>query len=909
MNVPFRLRRLDAALSATGLLLPVRDTAVVLEVVAAIGEPLPEIYAIPDGFLFRRSEPIAAHPPETLRLRERAPHLFLPIDAELSPGLLDDEAHALTREQGLIFLPGECVLGYDRTERISLADLVALPVVRRDTWRGLPEGSRLVERIRVVLDERPRPTVEMILQEAAGDVGSEETRPPEAPTTTQAVTGNVQAGLGRFFVWLGGLFRWRWLAQQGANLLDRAMQNNPRSAEDILGRQEAALRDLLRQFREGNRDEALRRALPIGGSPHRGSTVADSADLPTHNLRFALGELLGSGGGGAARMWLTPDQLAAQLAEEYRRAAREAAAAGDYRRAAFIHAKLLGDFRLAADLLARGGYHQEAATLYLERVGDELAAAACFEAAGDIDQAVRLFHKNAAHVEAGDVLRRAGDEDAALEEYRRAAEWLVEKGRMHQAGDLFHDHVHRPDLAADYYEAGWRQRSPASATHCVLRLLDLRAATNDRAALLALAREAADYYERSGAESEAVQVFNRLVRLGEQTLPAEQREELRDRALIGLAGRLRQHAAADRKPGGTVATLLGREGVWSAGVVADAEVALRGEIRKQPGPTPTPARTGFTIVSLGHQGVTAVAGTASGEALFVGFEDGHIVRFRPATAMVQEIERPVHDAPIDSLGSDPSGLRLLVLAGKRLESHGQKISGRLAMEHWREVVEQEDGIGWLSHLIGYEGDWIAVLWGPERGDYCCENLEATPWDIGTAGPTTAAVLVPDPGRRPLVLRFSFDQVEGFHLLAGPSEPIAIEHGARVPPPAGRVGPLDARTYPQEDGPPLIAVVGRDEAGHVWLIHLTWTGDRLASRSCWYTAKEGYLAECLLDREQVAAVRRDGVVWLRPEQQRLEPWANSPASLEDAVAVWPGWQGHEVIVVRSRGDVVRVPRPR
>ena len=44
----------------------------------------------------------------------------------------------------------------------------------------------------------------------------------------------------------------------------------------------------------------------------RGGTTTDSADLPTHNLRFSLGALLGSGSG-PARLWLTPEEIAQML--------------------------------------------------------------------------------------------------------------------------------------------------------------------------------------------------------------------------------------------------------------------------------------------------------------------------------------------------------------------------------------------------------------------------------------------------------------------------------------------------------------------------------------------------------------------------------------------------------------------
>src|SRR5262249_50198220 len=151
------------------------------------------------------------------------------------------------------------------------------------------------------------------------------------------------------------------------------------------GRQEAALRALLRDFREGNLDRALRRALPFGETGERGGVPSSGAHLPENNLAYSLTDILGSGGGPAG-YWLGGHDVWTELAEEYRKAARQAARRGDFRRAAYIYGKLLRDYRLAANTLLQGGLAHDAAVLYLTKVGDSLAAARAFEAAGEVDR-------------------------------------------------------------------------------------------------------------------------------------------------------------------------------------------------------------------------------------------------------------------------------------------------------------------------------------------------------------------------------------------------------------------------------------------------------------------------------------------------------------------------------------------
>src|SRR5262249_23927868 len=146
----------------------------------------------------------------------------------------------------------------------------------------------------------------------------------------------------------------------------------------------------------------------------------------------------------------------AELVHEYTRAAERASKRGDYRRAAYIYGKLLGDYRSAANALLRGGLHHDAAVVLLERGNDVPGAARAFEAAGEVDRALQLYRQRGDHVEAGDLLRRAGEEDAALAEYQVAAHRLAASGQgLLAAGELMRVKTGRPDLALPYFAAGW----------------------------------------------------------------------------------------------------------------------------------------------------------------------------------------------------------------------------------------------------------------------------------------------------------------------------------------------------------------------------------------------------------------------------------------------------------------------
>src|SRR5438105_1542079 len=108
MNVPFTLQKRVESEAVRGLLLFSEQTADLLALYARLScDPLPDTFAVAGGFLLKLTQPTSHAYPQTVRLRRLSSDLFLPADAELLPPLLDDEAAALVRDRGLIFLPGD----------------------------------------------------------------------------------------------------------------------------------------------------------------------------------------------------------------------------------------------------------------------------------------------------------------------------------------------------------------------------------------------------------------------------------------------------------------------------------------------------------------------------------------------------------------------------------------------------------------------------------------------------------------------------------------------------------------------------------------------------------------------------------------------------------------------------------
>jgi tetratricopeptide (TPR) repeat protein len=897
MKVPFHLRRTTRH-PAVALLLLDESVPELLALCAGLGGPeLPAVHAVAGGFLVRLGRESDEAYPRTIRLRCLAPNLLLPADAELAPALLSDEAEALVRQRGLVFLPSGRVLAFAPDVVLGAAELLDIPHLPRRAWRPLPPRPERPERIEEVVLEAPPGAIDELLAAGGSGIGVEPPRPAEAGSGA-VLAGHTLAGLGRSLAWLGQHLGLEGLARLGARLVEQAIRQAPRVSEALLGRQEAALRELLRQFREGDVEQALRHALPLGGPQERGSRAAEDARLPTHDLVYSLGALLG-GGQGPGSVWLAAGDVYDELASEYRRAAELATRRGDHRRAAFIHGKLLHDWRQAAAVLERGGLHHDAAVLYLEKLGDAAAAARAFESAGEVDRALELYLARGDHVAAGDLLGRAGEPERALAQYERGAAQEAARGNHLAAGELLLRRAGRPDRAEPYFQAGWRQRPWGSFQGCLLHLLGLYARRPGPAELLALVDEADDFFRRDGSDQQAAQFYNELAREAQGL--AGVRERLHDRALLGLAGRLRQRSALGQHGPALTAALFQPSGPWEPGLVRDAEVALRGAARDRP------AGSGACRRLRAHAGrVTAVCAARLPGQMFLGFEDGTVVRFDPR----QGSSRYDFTGRIDAVSTDDEG-RLLVVVSHEMNSD------RYLLQTYR-FVDQRRTRAWVAA----EEVLAPPRLTPVAGTRCFSLVGL--WDGQALRFLTGTDLVPEarvpgPAELRMALLLPGQSGERLRLCALLFEPdgVALVVVGREGLTHTRLGlpwclgePAGAEALPLSWLPPrgrYLEVAGLTHTGAVGWAVLRLFGDDAAVLSSQQTASEPpFRAVALLRPGLVAGVQARGVQRFFVDEQRLQPRPLLRADLANAVACCYSPATGELLVATEEGDVVRVP---
>jgi tetratricopeptide (TPR) repeat protein len=912
MKVAFHLRKRSTPEPAHALLLTSPQVGNLLALCGRLGlDPCGRVFALPDGFLVKLVEATTATFPRAIRLRRLTENLFLPVDADLVPTLLDDEAKGLVRDRGLVFLPGGRVLGFALDQPLKLSQLLSVGSLRRRDWQPLAVLAPLADSLKEILLELPRDSPDDLLAAGGAGIGTDAPQPAEAnPATTAIGQATLAAGRGLFH--LGQALGLKKLAELGAKWMNRALSMAPRLSEAVLGRQEAALRELLRQFREGDLESALRRALPLGASEDRGGVADTGANLPVHNLLYSLGNILG-GRTGPASVWLGGYDVQRELRAEYHKAAEQAIQRGDYRRAAFIYGKLLRDYRTAANVLMQGGLHHDAAILFLDKVGDVLAAARAFEAAGEIDRAVQLYRQKGEHVLAGDLLRRAGDEDAAIDEYQQATEKMIAAGQGYcAAGELMLSRVGRSDLAILYFEKGWVLRPYENAFPCALKLMQLYAEQESPERLLHLVSEAEVFFQPTGHEHAAGQFFNALAEHAERPNLSGLRDDLRDRSLLALATKLRQRAAVEERPGYLVSSLVGESDTWAPALVNDARVAYQTALKRPRRAAPDRGKDELAKI-LVHPGIVTAAcfAPATGE-VFLGYHSGQIASFRPQQEETVKLPYP-RASRVMSLATDPEGKLVVALRdqepeNRHLSSYTRGSDGRFQLHASRTTNEPANWLTPIVHLEGndsllsmWDGKDLQILRGPSL--ILMERLD----NFAAAVSPTIALYLPITQRR--LGEFNILMVDRnslFHLGSDClySVPLCWKP-SRAPGVALEAIPISW----WQDGPEKLELAGIGEMGTLYWSALQFNENRPQIRSTnSLTGGEPYLAATILRSSCVAAITRSRIDWLRCGQQRFSLIASEKAELPSSVACFPSPATNELIIVCGDGFVARVAVP-
>jgi tetratricopeptide (TPR) repeat protein len=573
-----------------------------------------------------------------------AESLFLPVEARLDPAAEESELRELFASgTSYVWHPVGGLTKFDRRDVLSIGDLLKRLTPTDADWDRADPGTTFSRRLASLEVDRPQ-TVELILQEARGDIGSRSDALEELPLApgegvgasiarAAAVSlGAIGLAIGRLASMVPGLPR-----AIPANWIERMNQWFATAfSPEWQSARERELRRLMQMLKK-DPDLGLQYAPPLASAcdPARGFAP------PTFRLFKRLVDFRLWSRKTATSPWPVSSNIQQDLTTKYRELANREIRLGRHRRAAYIYANLLGDWSSAAATLKTGGYFREAATLYLERLNRPFDAAVCLEQDGAWNEAIRLYEKIKAHVKIGELYRKLEQHENAERAYRAAVTSHLQTGDRIAAAHLLDTELKQTDEALATLREGWpdsRQASAclaaefhllgrlgrhAEAGRRILELRDEPLGTEQVVLLASVLAEAGQRYPDSKVRADAADVTRivasrRFVQLEHLRLPPDSR-------LLASVAKL---APEDR--------LLAR----------DCDRFLRGAlIRFAPPPRQTTQKSGR--VALIHRTqllpqLDWLCGTGTSEYLFTaGYRDKKLLVSRRRWSEIYELPRAV----------------------------------------------------------------------------------------------------------------------------------------------------------------------------------------------------------------------------------------------------------------------------
>lgn len=381
--------------------------------------------------------------------------LFIPLHTGLHPEIGAGEWPRLLSYDVQILHPVIGLVGFNAADRLDFATLLAESPAAGTDWskagRGLPPKPGL-EYIEV---HRPRP--EDVISSVRGDLTTRPLRdiPKEEedePTPLQQALDRAKRGLIK-----GTLNALDQLGEapakpgQGANWLGRLQEWLERNLEELERRRNNELKRLVDLF-DKNSDEALKYAIPLDDNYAARGTAPPTWKLGPRDANFDLSRI---GGGEATDAWDVSAHYN-DLRAQYHRAAQEAMAKGDFRKAAYIYAHLLNDFHLAAGALKKGGFYQEAAVLYQDHLKNLPAAAECLELGGLYQEAAELYGELKRYEKAGDLYAQIERPEKAAAFYEKSLDVALKSDDHLDGARIAAEKLRQAERANQILLKGWQ---------------------------------------------------------------------------------------------------------------------------------------------------------------------------------------------------------------------------------------------------------------------------------------------------------------------------------------------------------------------------------------------------------------------------------------------------------------------
>jgi hypothetical protein len=405
--------------------------------------------------------------------------LFIPVHASLHPVLSNDELNDLLIWEWQVFHPGIGFVGFNKEDQQEPVSLLSFAPPLNTNWEhahpGLPPMAKLHE---ISIDNGEEYTLlnqlkeEMNVQPLSDIPGV--TKPP------------------------GGLMGFLWKI---TGLFSKRDSNKP-SRKDLEESRNRELERLMKLFDEDT-DEALRYAIPLASNYANRGTAAPGGRLGTRDTNFNLNKL---GGGERVDAW-NVDRYKESLTEKYYAAAQKAEAKGDFKKAAYIYANLLGNFTAAARVLEMGQFYREAAVIYKEHLNKPLEAAQCLEKGGLLLEAIELYKELERYEKTGDLYVLLTQTEKAKPWFRKSVDVAHLQLDYQKAALILKNKLHLPEEALASLLTGWN--AGMNQTECLEMYFNMMEETQLSEQLLTVFEQHTPVNKQSSFLGVLVGVYNK----------------------------------------------------------------------------------------------------------------------------------------------------------------------------------------------------------------------------------------------------------------------------------------------------------------------------------------------------------------------------------------------------------------
>jgi hypothetical protein len=444
--------------------------------------------------------------------------LFIPCHAVIHPQVNAAEWNDILLWEWQVFHPSAGLIGFEKKDIADPADFFVYTSPLSADWSFADPGNipaPVLNSITVV-----PPTVEKMMEEVQKEIGQKplheipkkkEDDPSALEKFTDNIKRNLLRGIAGVFGGIAGMAQGKeggtgsggnYSGNGKEGLLSKFVNCVYKNLDELEAKRKNEIDRLLRLFEE-DPNEALQYALPLN-SPYLNRGSASQTDqLFRNNTKFNLGRL---GGGQATDTWDIGDHYST-LRNKYLNAAATAVYNKDYKKAAYIHAHLLGDYYAAANTLEQGNMYREAATLYRDHLKNKQAAAECLERGGLLLEAIELQKELEQYEKAGDLYTKLDQPENAGRLYQQSVDIRMEKQDFLDAARIVDEKINQREKAREILLTGWNQSYQYE--NCLKKYFDLTKEADDEQ----LENELRSVYKHQTPDNRRVSLLNVMEQL------------------------------------------------------------------------------------------------------------------------------------------------------------------------------------------------------------------------------------------------------------------------------------------------------------------------------------------------------------------------------------------------------------